>query len=254
VSLSTIALVLAAVVATAAISGLFGMAGGSLLMGALMLTVPVASAMVLHGAAQLASNLARAGIHFSHIRWPVVGVFAIGAVLAMGAMSFVSYVPSKAVVFLAMGLLPILVWIPQRWSPFDAARPAHAFVAGVSTTALALTSGVSGPLTELFLVRSAMPARQVIATKSALQIFGHVAKVVFYGAALLEGAANGEGAVPPWLLAAVALAAFAGAALGGALLDRLSEEAFRKWRRWIFTVVGGVFLAQAVTLFLSGEG
>lgn len=249
---ATVAIVLAAVVGTAAISGLFGMAGGSLLMGVLMLTVPLASAMVLHGAAQLASNGARAVLHFRHIRWPVVTVFGAGAVLAMALMSFVSFAPSKALVFLAMGLLPILVWIPQRWSPFDAAKPAHAFVAGMSTTALALTSGVSGPLTELFLVRSAMPARQVIATKAALQVFGHVAKILFYGAALLDGA--GEGAAPPWLLAAVALAALAGAAIGGRLLDHVSEENFRRWRRWIFTVIGGTFLAQAVQLYLTGAG
>lgn len=249
---ATVAMVLAAVVATAAISGLFGMAGGSLLMGLLMLTVPVASAMVLHGAAQLASNGARAAIHFRHIRWPVVGVFAVGAVLAMGLMSFVSFTPSKALVFLAMGLLPILVWIPERWSPLDAAKPSHAFAAGMSTTALALTSGVSGPLTELFLVRSAMPARQVIATKASLQVFGHVAKILFYGGALLDGA--GEGAVPPWLLVAVALGALAGAALGGRLLDHVSEDNFRRWRRWIFTVIGGTFLAQAVQLYLSGGG
>lgn len=249
---AAIAIALAAVVVTAAISGLFGMAGGSLLMGVLMLTTPVATAMVLHGTAQLASNGARAAIHWRHIRWPVVAVFAAGAILAMALMSFVSFTPSKALVFLAMGLLPILVWIPQRWSPFDAARPSHAFAAGISTTALALTAGVSGPLTELFLVRSAMPARQVIATKASLQVFGHVAKILFYGGALVQGA--GEGAVPPWLLVAVALAALAGAALGGRLLDHVSEENFRRWRRWIFTGVGATFLAQAVQLYLSGGG
>lgn len=247
-----VALVLAAVAGTAAISGLFGMAGGSLLMGVLMLTVPVASAMVLHGAAQLASNGARAAIHARHIRWPVVAVFGAGAVLAMALMSFVSFAPSKALVFLTMGLLPILVWVPQRWSPFDAARPTHAFVAGMSTTALALTSGVSGPLTELFLVRSAMPARQVIATKASLQVFGHVAKILFYGGALLQGA--GDGAAPPWLLVAVAFAALAGAALGGRLLDHVSEENFRRWRRWIFTAIGAAFLAQAVQLYVAGGG
>lgn len=249
---AAIAIVLAAVVGTAAISGLFGMAGGSLLMGALMLTVPVASAMVLHGAAQLASNGARAAIHFRHIRWPVVAVFGAGSILAMALMSFVSFAPSKALVFLAMGLLPILVWIPKRWSPFDAARPPHAFLAGMSTTVLALASGVSGPLTELFLVRSEMPARQVIATKASLQVFGHLAKILFYGAALLKGA--GEGAVPPWLLAAVTLAALAGAALGGRLLDHVSEDNFRRWRRWIFTAVGATFLAQAAQLYLAGAG
>ncbi|HEY9217822.1 MAG TPA: sulfite exporter TauE/SafE family protein [Phenylobacterium sp.] len=246
-----LAFVLAATAITAAISGVFGMAGGSLLMGALMLSVPVATAMVLHGAAQLVSNCARAVLHWRHIRFPIVAVFGAGSILAMGLMSFVSYTPSKALVFLAMGLLPILVWIPQRWSPFEIAKPTHAFFAGVSTTALALTSGVSGPLTELFLVRSMMPPRQVIATKASLQVFGHVAKIVFYGGALLDGA--GDGAVPPWLLIAVGLSALAGAAVGGRLLDRLSEENFRRWRKWIFTAISATFLIQAAQLYLSGQ-
>jgi uncharacterized membrane protein YfcA len=251
-SAGVILFVLAAVAITAAISGVFGMAGGSLLMGALMLAAPVAVAMVLHGAAQLASNGARAAIHFRHIRWPVVAVFGAGAVLAMALMSLVDFAPSKMLVFLAMGLLPILAWIPQRWSPFDAARPSHAFVAGLSATALALAAGVSGPLTDLFLVRSAMPARQVIATKALLQVFGHLAKVLFYGAALLEGA--GDGAAPPWLLVAVVLAAFAGSAIGGRLLDHVSEDNFRRWRRWIFTAIGAAFLVQALQLYLTGGG
>src|SRR5690606_5834164 len=46
-------LVAVSVMATSFISGVFGMAGGMVLMGILVAMMPVSAAMVLHGAAQL---------------------------------------------------------------------------------------------------------------------------------------------------------------------------------------------------------
>jgi uncharacterized membrane protein YfcA len=48
------------IIATSFLSGLFGMAGGMVLMGLLLLLMPVPAAMVLHGITQVASNGARA--------------------------------------------------------------------------------------------------------------------------------------------------------------------------------------------------
>lgn len=39
-----------------------------------------------------------------------------------------------------------------------------------------------------------------------------------------------------------------GIVIGGWILDRMSDEGFRLWRRWIVTVVGAVYLVQAVML------
>ena len=46
----------ASILSTAFISGIFGMAGGMILMGILLAMMPVAAAMVLHGVTQMASN------------------------------------------------------------------------------------------------------------------------------------------------------------------------------------------------------
>ena len=46
----------AAVLFTSFLSGIFGMAGGMILMGLLLAMLPVATAMLLHGITQLASN------------------------------------------------------------------------------------------------------------------------------------------------------------------------------------------------------
>ena len=48
----------ASVLSTAFISGVFGMAGGMILMNLLLAFVPLAPAMVLHGLTQIAANIA----------------------------------------------------------------------------------------------------------------------------------------------------------------------------------------------------
>ena len=90
----SVSLVLAAVFAASAISGLLGMAGGSLLMAVLTLILPVSAALALHGAAQLASNLARAGFNARHVRYRTVGWFGFGAFGSMALLSFVAFQPS----------------------------------------------------------------------------------------------------------------------------------------------------------------
>jgi uncharacterized membrane protein YfcA len=59
----------ASVLSTSFISGVFGMAGGMILMGLLLLFMPLAPAMVLHGLTQIAANLARAWSWRSSGRW-----------------------------------------------------------------------------------------------------------------------------------------------------------------------------------------
>jgi uncharacterized protein len=247
----TVGIALSAVFAASAISGLLGMAGGSLLMAVLTLILPVSAALALHGAAQLASNLARAGFNARHVRYRTVGWFGLGSLIAMGVLSFVAFQPSKAAVFIGIGLLPILVWLPPRLIPLDAARPAHAVAGGILATVMALSVGVSGPVSELFLVRSSLNRHEVIGTKAAFQVFSHLAKLIFYGAALFALDAEGEGLGIALVVGAVVTAVL-GAALGRRFLDVISEDHFRRWRRWIFTALGAGFLIQGLRLLAGG--
>src|SRR5262245_23442125 len=99
----------AAVVSTSFISGIFGMAGGMILLGILLAMLPVATAMVLHGITQLASNGWRAWLWRAHIKWPIVGTYAGGAVVVAGlAFAAGQLAPSKATAFIALGLMPFI--------------------------------------------------------------------------------------------------------------------------------------------------
>jgi uncharacterized protein len=236
------AFVVLAAFVTATVSGLLGMAGGLLLMGALLLVLPTAVAFVVHGLLQLVSNGWRAVLQRRHLRWRVVGWYAVGSAGAGAAVAATSYVPDKAVTYLLLGLIPALVWLPKGWLALDAERPVHAVAAGVGVTALNLVAGVAGPLLDVFFVRTAMGRHSVVATKAATQVLSHAAKVVVYG-----GLA-GTGAVPYAVVLAAIPLSMLGTAVGGRLLDRMSDASFATATRWVVTAIGGVYLVQAAAL------
>ena len=68
-------------IVTSFLSGIFGMAGGMILMGLLLALMPLPAAMVLHGVTQLTSNGWRAWLWRAHIDWRIVGRFAVGSLL-----------------------------------------------------------------------------------------------------------------------------------------------------------------------------
>lgn len=244
-------LLLLAVLITATLSGVFGMAGGLLLMGALTLALPVAAAMVTHGAIQFVSNGWRAFLHRGHILWRIIVLYALGSALAAGALALVTYQPTKAWVFLLLGLIPGLAWLPKDRFDLDAAKPAHAILCGASVTGLNVIAGVSGPLLDVAFVRTTLTRHQIVATKAASQALSHTVKMIFYGGAMIVSAETA--ALPPlWFFAIAAALAMIGAWLGGLVLARMSDKSFLKWTRLIVTGIGAVFLVQAAALFAGG--
>ena len=234
---------LAAAFGTAVVSGVLGMAGGLLLMGALLLVLPATSAFVVHGLLQLVANGWRAFLQREHLRAAVVGWYALGSVVAAAGVALVAYVPSRPLTYLFLGLVPALVWLPKDVLRLDAARPLHAVGAGVSVTAVNLVAGVAGPLLDVFFVRTALGRHSVVATKAATQVLSHAAKVVLYGGA----AASGAGV--PWLVVLLAVPlSMLGTALGGRVLERMSDTGFRRATRWAVSGIGVVYLVQAVRL------
>ncbi|GAN00042.1 hypothetical protein U91I_03705 [alpha proteobacterium U9-1i] len=241
---------LAVVLITATVSGVFGMAGGLMLMGALTLAMPVSAAMVTHGAVQFVSNGWRAVLHRKHIAWRIIGFYAIGSGIAALALGFLTYSPTKAWVYLMLGLVPALAWLPKQAFHLDAAKSAHAIACGISVSGLNVIAGVSGPLLDVFFVRTALTRHQIVATKAATQAFSHTIKIAFYGAPLLAAETTG---LPPWWFFAIATPlAMLGAVVGGRILDKFSDAGFQRWTRWIVTALGLIYLIQAAQLFAAG--
>lgn len=234
---------------TAALSGVFGMAGGMVLKGALALVLPVSATFVVHGILQLVANAWRAILHRRHVDWRIVAMFALGSFLIAGAVAQIAFEPTRATLFLLMGLAPLLVWLPQSWVRLDAARPVQAVLAGASTTGVNLTAGVAGPLLDIFFVRTALTRHAIVATKAATQVFSHLMKIVVYGAPLFVH--GGKGMPPWWMFAFAVPLSMLGTVAGGYVLDRLSDVNFKRYLRLIVTVIGAVYLFQAGRLYLA---
>lgn len=247
-SLPVAAFLLFAAFATATLSGVFGMAGGLVLMGALAMVLPVSAAFVTHGILQLVANGWRAVLHRKHVSWAIVGCYGAASLVAGVVVAMIAFAPSKPLLYLLLGLVPGLVWMPQDKLRLDAAKPTHALTSGFLVTGLNLTAGVAGPLLDIFFVRTALTRHEIVATKAATQVFSHLAKVLVYGAPLL--ATSTRDMPPPWLFALAIPLSMAGTVVGGRILDRMSDVNFKRWTRWLVTGIGLLYLAQAAQLFL----
>ncbi|MBE0581718.1 TSUP family transporter [Devosia sp.] len=244
-SLPIAAALLLAVFFTSTLSGVFGMAGGLVLLGILLAILPVGTAIAVQGAIQIVANGSRAWFSRDYIDWKILGIICLGLLVAGIALFILRYTPDLATVCIAIGLLPILVWIPQSWLALDASKPHHAFVCGLLGGGLNLAVGVSGPTVDIFFIRTTMDRRKIIATKAATQVISHAAKVVFYW--------NAAMVLAPFEWAAIAVAApfaIAGTSAGHWILQRLTDANFRAWTRWIVTAIGIFYLIRGVTLLI----
>ncbi len=199
--------------------------------------------MAVHGVIQLTANASRAWISRRYIVWRIVACMTLGVLSAAGLLLLFNYSPNAATVSLLIGCMPILVWMPKHWFHFDANRASHALGCGVASGGLTIAAGVSGPLIDIFFVRSHMDRRQVVATKAMIQVVAHSIKIIFYlGAAMALSA--GEWAIV--LLAAPF--AMLGTHTGNRILQRLTDANFRTWTRWIVTGIGVFYLLQGIFL------
>lgn len=241
------AIIIAAAFLTAIISGLFGMAGGLVFMGIIAVFLGVAEAMVVHGAVQSVSNSYRAILLRDAVRWDIIGWTAVGALPAALLMLSVSFLPSKAQLYIALGLLPLLLWLPKRWLSGDAQKPAHAVLCGAMVMGLNLSAGVAGPALDFFYVKTTLTRQQIVATKAVTMFASHLVKIVYFGIPLARGA--GLAGLPPWWVFIAAVpAVLAGTFIGTRLLARFSDVGFKHYTRILVTLVGGVYVWRGLAL------
>lgn len=234
---------------TSVLSGVFGMAGGLVLLAGLLTSLPVVIVLFVHGIVQLVANASRAAFLLPHVRRDVIGWTSLGGLVAAGLLLVVAYRPERPLVMLGVGLLAGLVWLPPNVVATDVTRPGHAILCGLISSGLTIMVGVAGPILDSFFLRSALDRRAVVATKAVVQTLSHLLKVAFYGG--LAGAASTEGTGWLALLAPASVAAIAGTALGGRVLERMTDRSFRTWTRWIISAVGLWFVLTSLRDLLA---
>jgi uncharacterized membrane protein YfcA len=158
-SLTSLALIAATILVSSFLSGVFGMAGGLILLGVLLVYFDVAVAMVLFSIIQFAANGWRAVLWWRFVRWPIFFHYVLGSLVAFLALRAVAYVPDKPTVYFLLGIMPFAVDVlPRRAHPNIEWRGIP-FLAGALTTVLQFMAGVGGVFLDIFFQKSKPTAR-----------------------------------------------------------------------------------------------
>jgi len=238
----------ATIFVTSFIAGVFGMAGGMILLGVLLFYFDVATAMVVFSLLQFASNLSRVVLWRAYIVWPIFFQFVLGSTLAFGLMRLIAFIPDKAAVYLALGAMPFLVEaMPAAWRPNIEWRFVP-YVSGFATTIVLLIAGSGGIFLDVFFQKSKLDRKTTVATKAVAHTFGHVFRIGYF--APLGGASD---ALPPWAIAGAVVLAIASTTLAPLVLNRMTDHGFRRWTRVLIIAVSTTYLVRAGWLFWHGH-
>ena len=235
-------LLVLATLATSVISGVLSMAGGMILMGVFGFFLSVPAAMVLHGIAQTFSNGSRVWLYRRHIKWCVLGYYSMGAFAVLGLFTTLAFVPSIGLVFLLIGCFPLLALILPTSINLDMTRGPVSFFSGIIVTTAQMLAGASGPVLDIFYVKSKMSKEGILGTKAVTQTLGHVLKLIYYAIMM----AIARDLVPAWVIPAVVAAAIIGNYCASLLVTRLSDHQFKKIGRVVISFICVIYIGKGI--------
>lgn len=207
----------AAAFLTAALSGVAGLGGGTILIGLFYaLGMPPVEAVPLFAAVQLASNASRTAAYVRHVHWGATGWFLLAAVPATFLLApWIEQVnPDWARLLLA--LLILISLLPGRDGEGWQLPPRASFVvAGLLNGSLGLFVGATGLFVGRLFLRKEWRKETTIGTLALTQALGHLLRVLAYGAVGFSALAQPQRFLP--LCAAVVLGTIAGKRLNAHL-------------------------------------
>jgi len=235
------------IVAGSFLSGVFGMAGGMVVIGVLLVYFDVATAMILFSIIQLAANGWRAAQWWSFVRWDIIWRYCVGGAIAFAALRFVEFIPDKALVYLLLGLMPFTVEVlPASWRPNIEWRGVP-FFTGTFTTIVQFLSGIGGTFLDIFFQKSMLDRKTTLATKAVAQSASHILRFTYFVS--LTGFGTHLQLLP--VLVAVALA-IGGTMLAPYVIERMTDDSFRQWTRFVIFTISTVYLMRAAWLYWHG--
>jgi uncharacterized membrane protein YfcA len=238
-----IAVLCVVMVGTSLLSGIFGMAGGMILIGVLLAMMPVPEAMMLHGVTQMASNGWRGLLWWRYVRPGAAAAYILGSLLALLVWSFTRYVPSTPIALLFVGLTPFAVRLaPENYRP-NPERWQQGILYGLACMTLILLCGVAGPLIDQFFLGGKLDRREIIATKAACQVFAHAAKLIYFGALITQ-----TGSLDPIVAVLAVACSMIGTTLAKRILEAMSDQQYRRWANGIITVIAGYYVCHGAVL------
>jgi uncharacterized membrane protein YfcA len=230
-------------IGTSILSGVLGMAGGMLLLAALLLRLEPTVAIPVHGIVQLVSNGSRAYFLREHVRLQTILPFLLPLLpaAALGAFLLGTLPPGVGKMLIGAFVL-FFTWRsrPREGAPRFRAHPGRMLAAGGALVGFFSTLvGATGPLLAPFIVALELTPQATVGTMAACQVFQHASKVLVFGVAGFDF----RGMVGPAL--ALSTCAIIGSALGTRWIDRIDRDLFKRIVRVVLTLL-------ALQLLISG--
>ena len=234
-------LLLLATLATSLISGVLSMAGGMILMGVFSLLLSVPAAMVLHGIAQSFSNGSRVWLYRRHIKWTVLIPYGLGSLIVLLLFIWLTLAPDKALIFIVIGSFPFLAMALPTNINLDMQRTCIAFLSGIVVTLAQMLAGASGPVLDVFYVKSSLTRHEILGTKAITQTLGHMIKLSYYAYFFSLSIT-----LPVWVYTGVIIAAIAGNAIGKTIVERIDDHQFKLIGRYLIMAIGLLYIAKGM--------
>ncbi|MBD3648205.1 MAG: hypothetical protein HUJ31_12310, partial [Pseudomonadales bacterium] len=125
-------------------------------------------------------------------------------------------------------------------------RKPVSFLSGVLVTGAQMLAGASGPVLDIFYIKSRMTRHEILGTKAITQTFGHIIKLGYYGFFLVSFGNE----LPMVLYPAVIAAALIGNWTGKQLIERISDQQFRTVGRYVIMAIGLVCIVKGIYEFI----
>ncbi|MFG1485271.1 TSUP family transporter [Halobacteriovorax sp. RZ-1] len=229
---------------TSIISGALGMAGGIILMAIFLVYLPLPVALILQGITQASSNGFRAAVNYKNIEFKVVLPYLLGTAIAYGVFQGIELKLSKKVIFIILGILPIIGLLKPLAIHFDIEKRGRALLCGLIVSSSQALSGVSGSALDLFFLSSRLGRFSIVATKAFTQMLGHLAKTIFF-IRLYE---FNLGEMPYTFYFVAIFTPLLGAVTGKMILKKMSNRYFVKVAKVVMVGFSGSMIYRGVMM------
>ena len=210
-------------------------------MGIFGFFLSVPAAMVLHGVAQAVSNGSRIWLYRDHIRWSVLAPYSLGALIILGIFVAITFIPNKAIVFILIGAFPFIALCIPKSIDLDMERKPVALLCGLLVTTAQMLAGASGPVLDLFYVKSSLTRHEILGTKAITQTFGHILKLTYYSFLI-----TAVEELSVFIFSAVVSAAIFGNWLGSLVVNKINDKTFKSAGRFVMLAIGSIYITKGV--------
>jgi uncharacterized membrane protein YfcA len=235
---------------TSFISGIFGMAGGMILLGILLFTnEDVASVMILFGIVQGSANLWRSILWIKFIKSGILMKHIFGSIFGFVLFSqIIVIIPHAYLIYILLGMISILNDnLPKKFI-LNITKPFMAFSSGFTLMLLQIFAGVSGTLLDSFFQKSDLDRKSIVATKAAISFSLHILRTIYF---YLAGNISGETFSFQNIYAIGAFTAIVSTSLASVVLHKMTNHGFKRWSKLIIRIISLFYIIYGSYLLVK---